>query len=293
MRYTRREFGGVLGGALAAGALARVAFAGQASKIAGVRIGTQSYSFRSIRDLDPAIAAIQAAGISYCELWSGHVERVTVPEGGNRREATRRWRIDTPLAHFEEIRKKFAAAGVTLTSYDVPFRADFTDEEMARIFDIGKAFGVNVITSSTQVSLAPRLQTFAAKAGMKVGFHNHGRIAADEIATPEDFATIFKAGPNMAATLDIGHFTAAGFDPLPFLDANHDRIVGMHVKDRTKAGGNLPFGQGETPIRDVLKRLRDRKWDIPAHIEYEYQGTDAVEEVKKSLAFCRQALEAK
>jgi sugar phosphate isomerase/epimerase len=262
MTYTRREFAGVLGGALAVGPLARVAFAAQASKIAGVRIGTQSYSFRNIRDLDAAIAAIQAAGISYCELWSGHVERVTVPEGGNRREATRRWRIDTPLAHFEEIRKKFAAAGVTLTSYDVPFRADFTDEEMARIFDIGKAFGVNVITSSTQVSLATRLQTFAAKA-------------------------------NMAATLDIGHFTAAGFDPLPFLDANHDRIVGMHLKDRTKAGGNLPFGQGETPIRDVLKRLRDRKWDIPAHIEYEYQGTDAIEEVKKSLAFCRQALEAK
>lgn len=293
MTYTRREFTGLVGGALAAGPLAAIGLARQTSRIAGVRVGTQSYSFRSIRDLDAAIAAIQAAGISYCELWSGHVERVTVPEGGNRREATRRWRIDTPLSHFEEVRKKFAAAGITLTSYDVPFRADFTDEEMARIFDIGKAFGVSVITSSTQVSLAPRLQTFAAKANMKVGFHNHARIAADEIATPDDFANIFKAGPNMAATLDIGHYTAAGFDSLAFLDAHHDRIVAMHLKDRTKAGGNLAFGQGETPIREVLTRLRDRKWDIPAHIEYEYQGTDALEEVKKSLAFCRQALEAK
>ena len=290
---TRREFTGMAGLLLAGLPLMRTAFAAQSSRIAGVRVGTQSYSFRSVRELDAAIAAIQAAGLSYCELWSGHVERVTVPEGGNRREATRRWRIDTPLSHFQDIRKKFEAAGITLTSYDVPFRADFTDEEMARIFEIGKAFGVNVITSSTQVSLAPRLQTFAAKAGMKVGFHNHGRIAADEIATPDDFANIFKAGPNMAATLDIGHFTAAGFDALPFLDANHDRIVGLHLKDRTKAGGNLPFGEGETPIPGVLKRLRDRKWDIAAHIEYEYQGKDALEEVKRSLAFCRQALEAK
>ena len=293
MTCTRRQFTGIIGGALAAGPLALVGLARQASRIAGVRVGTQSYSFRSIRDLDAAIGAIQAAGISYCELWSGHVERVTVPEGGNRREATRRWRIDTPLSHFEDLRKKFTAAGITITSYDVPFRADFTDEEMARIFEIGKALGVNVITSSTQVTLAPRLQTFAAKAGMKVGFHNHARIAADEIATPDDFANIFKAGPNMAATLDIGHFTAAGFDALAFLDAHHDRIVALHLKDRTKAGGNLPFGQGETPIREVLTRLRDRKWDIPAHIEYEYQGQDALEEVKKSLAFCRQALEAK
>lgn len=275
--------------------LARLAFA-QGSRIAGVRIGVQSYSFRD-RSLSDAIAAMQSIGLSYCELWSGHIETrdaIVVPEGGNRREATRKWRLETPLDHFAAIRKRFEAAGVTLTSYDVPFRADFTDEEIARVFEIGRAFGVSVITSSTQVSLATRLAPFAERAGMRVGFHNHSRISPDETATPEDFAKILAAGPGMAVTLDIGHFTAANADAVAFLDAHHDRIAGLHIKDRRRdQGPNLPFGEGDTPIRDVLVRLRDRKWDIPAHIEYEYKGQNSADEVRRCLAFCRTQLETR
>jgi len=40
----------------------------------------------------------------------------------------------------------------------------------------------------------------------------------------------------------------------------------------------------------VLRLLRDRKWAIPAMIEYEYKGADTVEEVKKCYAWCKQAL---
>jgi sugar phosphate isomerase/epimerase len=53
----------------------------------------------------------------------------------------------------------------------------------------------------------------------------------------------------------------------------------------------MPFGSGDTPIAAVLRLLRDRKWDIPAHIEYEYERGDAVAEVTKCYAYCRKALE--
>jgi hypothetical protein len=39
-----------------------------------------------------------------------------------------------------------------------------------------------------------------------------------------------------------------------------------------------------------LRLLRDKKWAIPAMIEYEYKGADTVEEVKKCYAWCKQAL---
>ena len=312
MKYTRREFHGlVLGGLAATGgltdfaeatsvrrSLARrrkaVGYSGvQASRIAGVRVGTQSYSFRD-RGLGEAIAAMKQLGLSYCELWSGHVERgIVTPEGGNRREATRKWRLEQSASVAKDIRKRFDDAGVKITSYDVPFRADFTDEEIAATFDMGKAFGVDVLTSSTQVSLAPRLEPFAAKAGMKVGFHNHANIRPDEVATPDDFATIMKAGPHCGITLDIGHFTAAKFDALAFLDAHPDRVVSMHLKDRKRTGETLPFGEGDAPVAAVLTRLRDRKWDIPAHIEYEYKGKGTLEEMTDLLAFCRRTLETR
>jgi hypothetical protein len=36
--------------------------------------------------------------------------------------------------------------------------------------------------------------------------------------------------------------------------------------------------------------LKTSKWKIPANIEYEYKGTDAVEEVKKCYQFMKEAL---
>jgi sugar phosphate isomerase/epimerase len=95
----------------------------------------------------------------------------------------------------------------------------------------------------------------------------------------------------IAVNLDIGHFTAADFDALGYLDEHHDRIVSLHIKDRRRGQGpNVPFGQGDTPIVAVLQRLRDRRWDIPAHIEYEYEGLNTIDEVRRCLEYCRTAL---
>ena len=133
--------------------------------MAGVRIGAQTYSFRD-RPLDQVPAAFKAAGLSFCELWSGHVEAAQVigatretprPE---RRELARKWRLGTPMSHFAGIRKAFADAGVTITSYDVPYQDDWTDEEIARSFEMARALGVSVITSSAAVSAVIVLMGF-------------------------------------------------------------------------------------------------------------------------------------
>ena len=135
MPLTRREFGGVVAGGLIGSAFASASPASslqlQSSRIAGVRVGTQSYSFRD-RGLDDVIAGIRTVGLAHCELWSGHVEtKNTIPtvDGMSRREAVRKWRLDPKtIDYFKEIRGKFDAAGIALTSYDVPFNPDFTDE---------------------------------------------------------------------------------------------------------------------------------------------------------------------
>ena len=91
--------------------------------------------------------------------------------------------------------------------------------------------------------------------------------------------------------LDIGHFTAANFDALDYLSKHHADIVTLHIKDRKRdQGDNLPFGQGDTPIKPVLQLLREKKLSIPANIEYEYKGEDAVAEVRKCFEYCKAAL---
>jgi sugar phosphate isomerase/epimerase len=152
--------------------------------------------------------------------------------------------------------------------------------------------GVKYITSSTQVSMAKRLDPLAQKYKIVVAFHNHSNMAQDEFARPQDWEEALRgASKYLAINLDIGHFTAAGYDPVSFLNEHHARIITLHIKDRkTNQGANMPFGRGDTKIKEVLKILKTKKYPIPANIEYEYNGGDTVEEVKKCFAYCKAAL---
>jgi len=250
------------------------------SVIRGVQIGAQSYSFRD-RPLDGIIKAFQEVGLGECELSSGG----ELPAG-------------TPLEQFKEIRKKFNDAGVFIYAYTYAFHKDFSDEQIERGFQIAQAMGVKYITSSANVSTAPRVDKFAQKYKIMVGFHGHSSVdKPDEFSTAETFARAMKgASPYIGVNLDIGHFTAAGGDAVAYIREHHAKIVTLHIKDRKKGphGANLPFGEGDTPIVAVLQLLRDQRWKIPANIEYEYgkPGMDSVVEVKKCFEYCKKALES-
>ncbi len=278
--YTRRHFCAMAVCGVAAGA-PKID-----SRIAGVLIGAQSYSFRD-RSLEEALAAYKEVGLGYCELWSGHVE----PRKASREEL-RNWRLTVSLDHFRSVRKKFDEAGVELYAYNYSFRDDFTDEEIARGFEMAQALGVRVLTASANVSTARRIDPYAAKARIRVGMHNHSNLRPNEFARPEDFEEAMRgASPYIAINLDIGHFVAAGYDPVDFIARHHDKIVTLHIKDRRKnQGPNVPFGEGDTPIREVLQLLKTRKLAIPAMIEYEYKGQDTVAEVRRCFEYCKQVL---
>jgi sugar phosphate isomerase/epimerase len=263
------------------------------SVIRGVQIGAQSYSFRD-RPLDACIDAFREVGLGECELYEGHLQ-----QGKLKGEEMKKWRMETPLSFFQDVRKKFDNAGILIYAYNYSFRKDFTDAEIERGFQMAQAMGVKYITASSNVSVAPRVDTYAQKYKIMVGFHGHDQTSKpDEFSTPETFARAMQgASRYIGVNLDIGHFTAAGGDPVAYLQDHHDKIVTLHLKDRKKEhGANLPFGQGDTPIVRVLHLLRDNHWNIPANIEYEYgetiKGLDTVVEVKKCFEYCKKALES-
>jgi sugar phosphate isomerase/epimerase len=274
---------------LAAGTLAAVTAEGAHkidSKIAGVQIGAQTYSFRN-RSLDACIAAMKEIGLGEAELWDGHI----VPKDA---DALKEFRRNPPLDQMREVRRKFDDAGIDLYALTYPFTKGLSDEELARGFDIAQAMGVKYITSSANVSVAKRLDPLAQKYKIVVAFHNHSNKAPDEFARPEDWEEALRgASKYLAINLDIGHFTAAGYDPVSFLGEHHARIVTLHIKDRKiNQGSNMPFGQGDTKIKEVLQILKTKKYPIPANIEYEYNGGDTVTEVKQCFAYCKAALAA-
>jgi sugar phosphate isomerase/epimerase len=55
----------------------------------------------------------------------------------------------------------------------------------------------------------------------------------------------------------------------------------------------MPWGEGDTPIKEILTLLKTKKYKIPVSIELEYNvpaGSDAVKEVGKCLAYAKNML---
>ena len=291
-------------------ALPQLASSRPTLEIAGVRVGAQSYSFRALPrppggDLvDVLINAFTACHLGECELWSPQIEpaapsiaRGDTPELQQARQQARadlrRWRVETPIEHFRAIRQKFAAARIAVRAFNYSFNDGFSDEEIDRGFEIARALGAEWITASSTLSSAKRVAPFADKHKMVVGMHNHSNVTnPNEFATPDSFAAAMKLSKHFKVNLDIGHFTAANQDAVAYLSDHHADITNLHVKDmRRNQGDYMPWGQGDTPLRDVLQLLKQNKWPIPAYIEYEYRGAGTpVEEVNKGLDYMRQAL---
>jgi sugar phosphate isomerase/epimerase len=293
---SRRQFGQL---ALAGGAAA-LAWPNALLAADKVRIGVQSYSFRTL-SFEDALKAMKEIGLPECELWSGHIEpkpaMVAGPDGRQRpaegfRDEVRAWRLTAPSVRFRDIKSQFQAAGVALQAYNVSFNDSFTDLEIEKGFDQAQALGAKFITASSNLKTVPRLVPYAAKYKMTVAMHNHSNVKdPNEFATPESFDKALAQSKHFAINLDIGHFVAAGFDPIDYITKNHKRITNLHLKDRKKdQGANVPWGEGDTPIKDVLHLLKKNKYDIPANIEYEYRGEDAVAEVRKCYEFVKAAL---
>ena len=298
---TRREFGKL---ALAAGVVqlkpdptiegAAVDDAGPDSKVTSVRLGVQTYSFRDLPRIDgdaitPAIQAMSACGLTDCELYSPQDEPAGLP-----REEIRRWRLATPLDHFRLVRRRFNAAGITIYAYNYSPKADFSDAEIDRGFEMAKALGAQIITASTTLEVAKRIKPIAEKHRMIVAMHGHSNTSdPNEFATPDSFAAALRMSRYFKVNLDIGHFTAAGFDSVAYIREHHADITNLHIKDmlRRRPDSYVPWGDGDTPIRDVLQLLKREGWPIRAYLEYEYPGAGTpVEEVKKCFAYAKQAL---
>ncbi|HYO80746.1 MAG TPA: sugar phosphate isomerase/epimerase, partial [Bryobacteraceae bacterium] len=228
------------------------------SRVRGVRLGVQTYSFRD-RSIDEAIKATADIGLSYAELWSGHLEP---PKGTSAAELTR-WRTSPEALQLaRDVRRKFNQAGIRVYALSYNMRRQLGDREILACMAMARELGTRYMTSSSTVDQASRLNRLAWEGGVTVAMHNHSNVNdPNEFATPESFARAMAGNERIRVNLDLGHYVAAGFEPVNYLRQNHSRILTLHAKDRRRnQGENVPFGQGDTPLKEVMLLLRDNGW---------------------------------
>jgi sugar phosphate isomerase/epimerase len=320
MKLTRREIARI---GLASVPLARL-WGTPNSRINGVQIGVITYSFRPVLDIDQIVKWVAQLGINEVELMFNQVEafagapasavppprpaqaRGPMGQGGRRplspeeqaaanarTEELRKWRLATSPDQFKPVRRKFDAAGINVGLLCFNMRDNNTDDEIEYAFQMAEALRVRGITTSTTVSMSKRIAPIADKHKVMVGYHGHDQTSdPNEFATLESYAAAFSYSKYNGVNLDVGHFTASNYDAVAFIKQHHARITNLHLKDRKRDhGSNVPWGEGDTPLKAILQLLRTEKYPFPGNIEYEYQGaSDAVTEVAKCLEYCRQAL---
>jgi sugar phosphate isomerase/epimerase len=209
--------------------------------------------------------------------------------------AVAKWRAATTADTWKAARKKFNDAGIEVALLCYNMNDRMKDEDIEYGFQMAKGLGVKGITTSTTLTMAKRIAPIADKHKLLVGYHGHDATNdPNQTATLESYATLMAYGKYNGVNLDIGHFTAANYDAVAFIKEHHAKITNLHLKDRKKDhGSNVPWGQGDTPIKDVLQLLKKEKYGFPANIELEYripEDSNVVAEMKKCLQYCKDAL---
>ena len=178
---------------------------------------------------------------------------------------TQSWRTSAETMNkYRDLRKQFDDAGIDLGVLCYNMNASVSDDEIDYAFRMAQALGVKAISSSSTVTVAKRVASFADKYKLTWAGHGHDDVCdPEQFAKPETFEKIMSFSPYIGVNLDIGHFTAAGYDAVTFIRRYHDRITNLHLKDRTRnpisgRGGNVRWGDGETPIRRGPSALEAR-----------------------------------
>ena len=298
MNITRRELGRLTLGAIPA------TFASQAlaqrrakpdSKFAGVQIGLNvPYNFGG-RDMNPdeQLDRLLQLNVSAIEMRSQPVETFlgSPAAGGKKADADvmRKWRAAVSMDRVAAFRKRYEDAGVLIDIVKYDGIYNMSDDEVNYCFRLARTLGARGISCEIDEKHTARIGQFADAHKLPVAYHGHAATK------PEHWEAAFAQARYNWANVDIGHFLAGNnMSPVPFITQHHARITHVHVKDRKlKEGPNVPFGEGDTPIVEVLRLIRDNKWPIQATIEFEYPvptGSDRMTELAKTIEYCRKAL---
>ena len=299
--------------------------------INGVQLGVITYSFREMPDqsAEATLEYILSCGVNAIELMGDPAEIYAGRPGNNvnmkkfyqliykkdksdidrkelkelrnqlkdNSEKAEKWRKNADLNKFEKLGKLYKKAGVSIYAYKPNFilGPKNTNEEITFAMKSGKALGASHVTVELpKEDHSLRLGKLAEKNNIYVGYHGH------EQQTPTWWDTALKQSTKNAINIDIGHYTAAGHtDTIDFLDKKYKHIKSIHVKDRKNPKNgkdNVVWGTGDTPIKEVLLHMKDKKYKFPATVEYEYKtpsDSNIIKEVKKCVDYCKNVLESK
>lgn len=324
--FSRRKFIGTTAAAAAGISLAPINYSFTRgvqrkkpnSKVHGVQLGLTTYSYRTIpHSLEEVLDYVLQANINAVEMRLVLEEGLGIPQGPPRpprgtqltdeqraereklmselSDKQKEWRLSLPMQKYADVRKMYNDAGVDI--HIAKFApSKWSDAEIDYAFKAANTLGAYGITDEASVEACQRLGKFAEKHNSLAIYHTHGQFHEPGF----DIDTLLGYSKANRLNLDVGHYWGStGEHPNEVLEKYHKLIPMIHMKDKTgpndpNPNTSVPFGEGSTPISDILLLLKKKQWPIDVFIELEYRipdGSDPVKEVIKCMDYMRNILE--
>ena len=206
------------------------------------------------------------------------------------------------IAQREELKRRIADLGLTLSATCSDFGHGLVDEEQNRVLipriqaniDLALDLGATIITTHIGVVPADRsdpVWSVLAQALNQVGAYaeERGAVLATETG-PEEGATLRALLESLdtagvRVNFDPANFIIYGYDLRAAVDELLPYVVHTHAKD-AKGQEEIPLGQGDVDFDWYIPQIRSQGFDGFFTIEREV-GDDPVGDIAEAIAFLR------
>ena len=170
----------------------------------------------------------------------------------------------------EQVKKALDDAGVKAVSTHVAL--DFMEQDLPYLAKLGVKFVACPMapfnTAEEAKELAEDLNKFGQMAkqyGITIGYHNHtGEFYQDQGKYLMDYLIENTDPETVAFEIDCGWASAAGINPVEYINQHAGRIAGIHIKENGGViGADKPQSRHEAPNHPKFELDEDGKPIIP------------------------------
>lgn len=272
-------------------AAAGLALVGMSTQVCaqGYEVGVAAYTFRKLTAFE-AIEQTKACGGDVIEffLW-----QKLSPEQPN-------VVLDQSLSdeNVAALKAKLQASGVRAVNAYFN-NAVFQDKASAeanlrKLFEFARKLGLRGLTGEPPVDQLDLVEKMVKEFDIRLCFHNHPKDPKKPDYRNWDpvylLSLMDKRDPRMGFSVDTGHLSRSGVDPVAAVKLFGKRVNSVHLKDvkeATKESIDLPYGQGIGNMAGVLAELKKQGFQGHVAVEYENLTDHLTDDVKFCLGFIR------
>lgn len=194
-------------------------------------------------------------------------------------------------AQIKQVQEKLKQHGIEVYGYGV-VGFNNSAENMEKVFSFAQKMGIRTIITEPGFDDYALIEQMVQKYDINIAIHNHP--VPSKYARPETVLEHVKGRDlRIGSCADTGHWMRSGVNPVAALRMLKGRIIDVHLKDLhefgIKTAYDVPFGQGQANVHDILAELTRQNY--PGFLAIEHENEKEIDNpspsIKKGVEFIR------